>query len=386
MPGEGRGATPTLGEGGGATPTLGEGGGNGKIMITELSERERFYEKGILYAQSQFGTTSGQDDDYDMEVEEDQGYTSSLPLTVTSSESYPQSESQPTAPPLPLDLTESQQTPSPVPLGLTESQRTPSPVPLGLTESQQTPSPVPLGLTDSQQTLSLNLTESQDSGFGSGTSQPLALTPPEPWFGSSSQPLTPTTTTSLEPLLLDKASVPATQSLDQMPTFSLDGDPITSSFISNLVAAPSSLIGMAADSDSGILTNIAVPQSIPRVMVESLTDPPPETLAEAPAVTGTAIPALIPENMTIEELYAKVKALFPGFAPDGILRFSSLLGPGKRSSLPRIWQGAKKPKRKKKTAEGEGPTEWKLEFGSTPPPEMCLSDDEVRIPRFCESK
>lgn len=88
----------------------------------------------------------------------------------------------------------------------------------------------------------------------------------------------------------------------------------------------------------------------------------------------SAIPALIPDNMTIEELYAKVKKLFPGFKPHSILRFSSLLGPGKRSSLPQVWKGAMKPKRKSGKKKGE----LKLDIDFVPPPEMIMESDEVR--------
>ena len=59
---------------------------------------------------------------------------------------------------------------------------------------------------------------------------------------------------------------------------------------------------------------------------------------------------------------------------------SSLLSPNP-SSLPKIWQGAKKPKKKIK-AEGEGSTPWVLDLDFVPPPEMCLSDDEVSTVRL----
>ena len=100
----------------------------------------------------------------------------------------------------------------------------------------------------------------------------------------------------------------------------------------------------------------------------------------------SAIPSLIPENMTLEELRAKVKTLFPGFKSHGILRFSSLLGPGKPSSLPQIWREARKPKVRKRrkrrrrnsgSSAEEGVCTWKLDVDFEPPPEMMMSDDEV---------
>ena len=88
----------------------------------------------------------------------------------------------------------------------------------------------------------------------------------------------------------------------------------------------------------------------------------------------SAIPALIPDNMTLEELRTKVKQLFPGFKSHGILRFSSLLGAGKPSSQPRIWREAQKPKnKKKKPLTLDSPLDLDFEV----PPEMIDSGDEV---------
>ncbi len=91
---------------------------------------------------------------------------------------------------------------------------------------------------------------------------------------------------------------------------------------------------------------------------------------------SSAIPALIPENMTLEQLRTKVKKLFPGFSSHRILRFSSLLGPGKLSSQPRIWREAKKPKRKRKKESLINTLTLNVNFD--PSPELGLmSDDEV---------
>lgn len=97
-------------------------------------------------------------------------------------------------------------------------------------------------------------------------------------------------------------------------------------------------------------------------------------------VIDSAIPALIPENMTLKELRSKVMKLFPGFKPQGILRFSSLLGPGKPSSLPRIWREARKPKKKRRKGAADTCT-WTLDLDTEIPPEMVMTDDEVhRLP------
>ena len=88
---------------------------------------------------------------------------------------------------------------------------------------------------------------------------------------------------------------------------------------------------------------------------------------------------LIPGNITREELYKKVKEHFPTFTPNGILRFSSLLGPGRPSCLPKIWQDCKKPTRKQKCPEDVvNPDDWTFNFGPIPGPEM-LDDQEERF-------
>ena len=83
----------------------------------------------------------------------------------------------------------------------------------------------------------------------------------------------------------------------------------------------------------------------------------------------------LPDNMSLDEVYAKVKKLFPGFKPNSILRFSSLLGTGKPSSLPKIWSEAKKPKKKKKASE---PVAVTLDCHFIPPAHMLNTDDEVQ--------
>ena len=82
----------------------------------------------------------------------------------------------------------------------------------------------------------------------------------------------------------------------------------------------------------------------------------------------------IPGNMSLDELYAKVKKYFPGFKPNSILRFSSLLGPGKPSSMPKLWSEAKKPAKRKRGSE---PVEFKLDCDFIPPDYMVNTDDEV---------
>lgn len=77
-----------------------------------------------------------------------------------------------------------------------------------------------------------------------------------------------------------------------------------------------------------------------------------------------------------------------------VLRFSRLFGPGKKSSLPQIWRGVKKRRKKQKKESHADKSKvvtsdsdmdagnrkkkgWNLNIASPPPPEQCESDDEV---------
>uniref|UniRef100_A0AAR2JIB8 Transcription initiation factor TFIID subunit 1 n=1 Tax=Pygocentrus nattereri TaxID=42514 RepID=A0AAR2JIB8_PYGNA len=96
-----------------------------------------------------------------------------------------------------------------------------------------------------------------------------------------------------------------------------------------------------------------------------------------------------------------VTELFPVFRPGKVLRFLRLFGPGK--NMPSVWRSARR-KRKKKhrdahsdtpIADGEsqaleGGTNkksgWEYEYAPPPPPEQCLSDDEITMMAPVESK
>ena len=71
-----------------------------------------------------------------------------------------------------------------------------------------------------------------------------------------------------------------------------------------------------------------------------------------------------------------MKQLFPGFVPNSVLRFCSLLGPPKISVAAKLWAGARKPPKKPPRTEE---FQWKFEFG--PPPERVLDGDEVCLSR-----
>ncbi|CAM5141328.1 unnamed protein product [Eretmochelys imbricata] len=95
-----------------------------------------------------------------------------------------------------------------------------------------------------------------------------------------------------------------------------------------------------------------------------------------------------------------VTELFPEFRPGKVLRFLRLFGPGK--NVPSVWRSARRKRKKKhrelmqevQIQEGDAATEagmeekspWEYEFAPPPPPEQCLSDDEITMMAPVESK
>uniref|UniRef100_A0A8C8RWJ7 Transcription initiation factor TFIID subunit n=1 Tax=Pelusios castaneus TaxID=367368 RepID=A0A8C8RWJ7_9SAUR len=95
-----------------------------------------------------------------------------------------------------------------------------------------------------------------------------------------------------------------------------------------------------------------------------------------------------------------VTALFPEFRPGKVLRFLRLFGPGK--NVPSVWRSARRKRKKKhrelmqevQMQEDEATIEagieekspWEYEFAPPPPPEQCLSDDEITMMAPVESK
>ncbi|XP_046771665.1 transcription initiation factor TFIID subunit 1 isoform X1 [Gallus gallus] len=100
------------------------------------------------------------------------------------------------------------------------------------------------------------------------------------------------------------------------------------------------------------------------------------------------------------KLLPNVTELFPEFRPGKVLRFLRLFGPGK--NIPSVWRSARRKRKKKhrelaqevQIQEGEvvvesgmeGKSPWEYEFAAPPPPEQCLSDDEITMMAPVESK
>ena len=135
------------------------------------------------------------------------------------------------------------------------------------------------------------------------------------------------------------------------------------------------------DSHSVESQDSGIGSQTPSASLEESPLPPPseppgisDTKTQQPATDSEGDFPDLPDNMSLDELHAKVKKLFPGFKPNSILRFSSLLGPGKPSSLPKLWSEAKKPQKRKKSNK---PVELKLDCDFIPPDHMINTDDEV---------
>ena len=91
-------------------------------------------------------------------------------------------------------------------------------------------------------------------------------------------------------------------------------------------------------------TQLMPPPPLPEEK-ESLT--PEEAEAARQRKLETPLASMLPSK------YANIDVteLFPDFRPNKVLRFSRLFGPGKPSSLPQIWRGVKKRRKKKRSNE-----------------------------------
>ncbi|CAK1547222.1 unnamed protein product [Leptosia nina] len=103
--------------------------------------------------------------------------------------------------------------------------------------------------------------------------------------------------------------------------------------------------------------------------------PPPSTVpkqkSDKPRKLDTPLAAMLPSK------YANVDVteLFPDFREDKVLLFSRLFGPGKLSSLPQIWRGVKKRRRRKRSGSTGSDTPTQAELQEP----QYASDDEDKF-------
>uniref|UniRef100_A0A3Q3GWW7 Transcription initiation factor TFIID subunit n=1 Tax=Labrus bergylta TaxID=56723 RepID=A0A3Q3GWW7_9LABR len=168
-------------------------------------------------------------------------------------------------------------------------------------------------------------------------------------------------------------------------------------------SAPSTNVG--EEGDGIILPSIIAPSSTADKVdfssssdSESETDRPCEGIGPGPPDRLTLPLAGIMQKDAAKALPG-VTELFPEFRPGRVLRFLRLFGPGK--NMPSVWRSARRKKKRKHRdpqpgtppPEGE-PTEqsqekksgWIYEYSLPPPPEQCLSDDEITMMAPVESK
>ncbi|XP_065546096.1 transcription initiation factor TFIID subunit 1 isoform X3 [Lathamus discolor] len=126
--------------------------------------------------------------------------------------------------------------------------------------------------------------------------------------------------------------------------------------------------------------------------------PPPPVPGRREDEKDTAAAGIMQRDATKQ--LPSVTELFPEFRPGKVLRFLRLFGPGK--NVPSVWRSARRKRKKKhrelaqemQIQEGEvvvesgmeGKSPWEYEFAAPPPPEQCLSDDEITMMAPVESK
>ncbi|XP_058793078.1 transcription initiation factor TFIID subunit 1-like isoform X2 [Phymastichus coffea] len=128
--------------------------------------------------------------------------------------------------------------------------------------------------------------------------------------------------------------------------------------------------------------------------------PPPPVPEEKEVLTAEEEEAAIKRRLEtplasmLPSKYADVDVteLFPDFRPGKVLRFSKLFGPGKPSSLPQIWRGVRKRRKKKRiqdTKDSDSGSDqenkrtkfkgWVMNYGTEPTSEQLDEDDEERL-------
>uniref|UniRef100_A0A673WHQ3 Transcription initiation factor TFIID subunit n=1 Tax=Salmo trutta TaxID=8032 RepID=A0A673WHQ3_SALTR len=164
----------------------------------------------------------------------------------------------------------------------------------------------------------------------------------------------------------------------------------------------------AASGDGIILPSIIAPSSlVDKVDFSSSSDSESETdrPSAGPGSGGSPACLSLPLAGIMQKDAAKalpgVTQLFPEFRPGRVLRFLRLFGPGK--NMPSVWRSARRKRKRKhrdpqpgtpppegaEPMEQQGPEKksgWDYEYAPPPPPEQCLSDDEITMMAPIESK
>lgn len=123
------------------------------------------------------------------------------------------------------------------------------------------------------------------------------------------------------------------------------------------------------------------------------------TPEEAEAVRKRKLETPLASMLPSKYANVDVTELFPDFRANKVLRFSKLFGPGKPSSLPQIWRGVKKRRKKKRHQEVKDSDSgsdqesrrakfkgWVMQYGAEPSPSDLRSDDEEKLLKPVEDK
>ncbi|ELK15667.1 Transcription initiation factor TFIID subunit 1 [Pteropus alecto] len=167
------------------------------------------------------------------------------------------------------------------------------------------------------------------------------------------------------------------------------------------------LTGVSEDGEGIILPSIIAPSSLASEKVDfssssdSESEMGPQEATQTESEDGKlTLPLAGIMQHDATKLLPSVTELFPEFRPGKVLRFLRLFGPGK--NVPSVWRSARRKRKKKhreliqeeQIQEAECSVEsevsqkslWNYDYAPPPPPEQCLSDDEITMMAPVESK
>ncbi|OBS83717.1 hypothetical protein A6R68_22320, partial [Neotoma lepida] len=167
------------------------------------------------------------------------------------------------------------------------------------------------------------------------------------------------------------------------------------------------ITGVSEDGEGIILPSIIAPSSLASEKVDfssssdSESEMGPQEATQAESKDGKlTLPLAGIMQHDATKLLPSVTELFPEFRPGKVLRFLRLFGPGK--NVPSVWRSARRKRKKKhreliqeeQMQEEECSVElevnqkslWNYDCAPPPPPEQCLSDDEITMMAPVESK